>query len=253
MDGGIEKITKIIKQLRGENGCPWDKRQSIETLKPFLIEEVYEVTENIDQKNWRGLAEELGDLLFLLIFMITIAEEEKLFSLSEVIEKVCDKIIKRHPHVFQKNNMGMTPEDVERQWHKLKQLEKGSIMKGIPKALPALLRAYKITKRAQQVGFDWNGPQEVFQKIREEIEELEKEIMKNNIDNIEAEIGDVLLSIVNLARLLNINAEQALQKACDRFLERFSYIEEKLNEMGKTFTEVSFKEMDSLWDEAKRK
>lgn len=253
MKGDIEKIRKIIKELRGENGCPWDKKQNIETLKPFLIEETYEVIENIDNKNWQGLSEELGDLLFLLFFIITIAEEENLFSLSDVVDKVCNKIINRHPHVFQKDNKITTPEEVEKQWYRLKQLEKRSVMEGIPKALPALMRAYKITKRAQQIGFDWNSACEVFQKIKEEIEELEKEIKVNNLNNIKLEIGDVLLSIVNLARLLNINAEEALHNACDRFLERFNYIEQKIKEMGKDFGEVSFHEMDALWDEAKRK
>lgn len=252
MDGSIEKIIQIVKQLRGRDGCPWDKKQNIETLKLFLIEEAYEAVENIDNKNWQGLAEELGDILFLLIFMITIAEEENLFTLSEVIEKVCNKIISRHPHVFQRNKF-MTPEEVEKQWYKLKRLEKASIMDGIPKSLPALLRAHKVTKRAQEVGFDWNSPQEVFKKLKEEVEELEKEIKKNNVKNIEAELGDLLLSIVNLARLLNINAEEALKKACDRFVERFNYIERKIKEMGKNFAEVSLQEMDSLWDEAKGK
>lgn len=253
MEGSIEKIIHIIKQLRGENGCPWDKKQNIETLKPFLIEEAYEAVENIDNKNWQGLAEELGDLLFLLIFIATIAEEEKLFTLSEIIEKVCNKIINRHPHVFKENNKFITPEEIEKQWHKLKQLEKDNIMDGIPTALPALIRAYKITKRAQEVGFDWNSPQEVFSKIKEEIEELEKEIKRNNIKNIEAELGDLLLSIVNLARLLNVNAEEALQKACNRFVERFNYIERKIKEMGKNFAEVSLQEMDLLWNEVKKK
>ncbi len=245
---GIDALKEIMARLRGEGGCPWDRKQTFESLKPFLIEEAYEAAEAIDKGDWEGLKEELGDLLFLIVFLAHIAQERGIFDLEGVMEGVAGKIIRRHPHVFQHLKVS-SPEEVEANWYRIKEREKGSILDGIPKALPALLRAQKLGRRAQRVGFDWEGPEGAFEKIKEELGEMEEAFQRG--EDLGDEIGDLLFSIVNFARLLGVDAEEALHRTCDRFMERFSYVERRLKEEGKSPEEASLQEMDRLWNEAK--
>jgi len=244
---GIERLMEIMARLRGEGGCPWDREQTFESLRPFLLEEAYEVAEAIDQRDWKSLKEELGDLLFHIVFLSRVAEEKGLFDLYEVIEGVANKMIGRHPHVFG-DWVVRGPREVELNWSKLKEREKGrrSLLDGIPRALPALMRAHKITKRASKVGFDWRSAQEVMEKVQEELQEL-KEAMEEEGD-VGAELGDLLFSLVNLSRFLGVDPEEALHGACDRFSERFRHIEERLKG---GLEEATLEEMDQLWDEAK--
>ena len=240
----------ILDRLRGEGGCPWDRKQSFESLKPFIIEEAYEVAEAIDKRNWNELKEELGDLMFLILFFTHIAQEKGIFDLEEMAKGTAQKIMRRHPHVFGDLKV-KDSQEVESNWNKIKEKEKGSLLSGIPRGLPALLRAQKITRRAQSVGFDWEEAKGALEKIEEELRELKEAFEKG--ENLEHEIGDLLLSTVNFCRLVGIQAEEALHKACDRFVERFSYIEKKLKQQGKDLREVSLNEMDRLWNEAKGK
>lgn len=243
---GIEQLVEIVARLRGEEGCPWDREQTFESLRPFVLEEAYEVAEAIDKKDYEGLKEELGDLLFHIVFLSRVAEEKGLFDLYEVIEGVANKMIGRHPHVFGDWTV-KDPREVELNWSKLKESEKGrrSLLDGIPRALPALMRAYKITKKVSKVGFDWCSAEEVMQKVHEELQELKEAVKKEGAG---AELGDLLFSLVNLSRFLGVDPEEALHRACDRFSERFRYIEERLKgRLG----EATLEEMDQLWDEAK--
>ncbi len=241
---------RILDRLRGEGGCPWDRKQTFESLKPFIIEEAYEVAEAIDKRDWNELKEELGDLMFLILFFTHIAQEKGIFDLEEMAKGTAQKIIRRHSHVFGDLKV-KDSQEVENNWHKIKEQEKGGLLSGIPKKLPALLRAQKITRRAQSVGFDWEEAIGALEKIEEELRELKEAFEKG--ENLEHEIGDLLLSTVNLCRLVGIQAEEALHKACDRFVERFSYIEKKLKEQGKDLRKASLNEMDRLWNEAKGK
>lgn len=244
----IEALKEIMARLRSEGGCPWDREQTFETLRPFVIEEAYEVADAIERRNWQDLKEELGDLLFLIVFLARVAEEKGLFDLEGVMEGVAQKIIRRHPHVFGELRLS-SPKEVEVNWDRIKERERGSILNGVPRGLPALLRAQKLTGRAQRVGFDWEGPEGAFEKVREELQEVME--AKGEPERLAEEVGDLLFSAVNLSRLLGVDAEEALHRACDRFVERFRYIEERLKEKGRTPEEATLEEMDRLWDEAK--
>ncbi len=247
---GIERLREIMARLRGEGGCPWDRKQTFHTLRPFVIEEAYEVADAIDREDWEGLKEELGDLLFHIVFLSRVAEERGLFDIYEVIDGVADKMIRRHPHVFG-NWKVKGSKEVEINWQRLKEREKGrsSILDGIPRALPALIRAHKITRRASRVGFDWRDPEGVMEKVEEELRELRDAMARK--ENVKEEVGDLLFSMVNLSRFIGVDPEEALHKACDRFEQRFRYIEGRLKAQGKPLEEASLEEMDKLWDEAK--
>lgn len=246
----IETLKGIMTRLRSEGGCPWDREQTLETLRPFVIEEAYEVADAIEKGNWQDLKEELGDLLFLIVFLARVAEEEGLFDLEGVMEGAAQKIMRRHPHVFGEVKV-KDPKEVEANWDRIKEEEKGSILEGIPRGLPALLRAQKLTRRAQRVGFDWEGPEGAAEKVREELGEVLE--ARGEPERLAEEVGDLLFSAVNLSRLLGVDAEDALHRACDRFAKRFRYIEERLKEKGRTPQEATLEEMDRLWDEAKRR
>lgn len=247
---GIDKLQGIMARLRGEGGCPWDRRQTLQTLRPFVIEEAYEVADAIDRKDWRSLKEELGDLLFHIVFLSRVAEEGGHFDLQGVIDEVADKMVRRHPHVFGERGV-KDAKEVEVNWHRIKEAEKRrtSVLDGIPKALPALMRAHKITRRAEQVGFDWEDVGGVMEKLQEELREL-REVLSSGGDP-EGELGDLLFTVVNLCRFLKVDPERALHKSCDRFEERFRHVEGRLRARGKSPEEVSLQEMDRLWDEAK--
>ncbi len=244
----FEDLKKIMAELRQK--CPWDRKQTHESLKKYLIEEAYEVIDAIDKKDWDALKEELGDLLLQPVFHAKLAEEKGLFNIDDVVDHLCKKLIERHPHVFGEEE-AKTAEEVLKNWEKRKIEKRKSVLEGVPKHMPALMRAYKLQKKAAKVGFDWKDLQEVKNKVLEEWEELNKALQEGDKEKIEHEFGDLLFALVNLARFLNIDPEEALQKANERFIKRFSYVERKVKESGKSWEEFTLQELDKFWEEAK--
>jgi tetrapyrrole methylase family protein/MazG family protein len=253
-DKGFSDLVAIMAKLRGEDGCPWDRRQTKEDLKPFLIEEAYEVLEALDRGDEQGLKEELGDLLFHIIFMARIAEEEGAFNIDDIIAGVTKKMVRRHPHVFGGSEVSGAHE-VEANWARLKSTEKprGSLMEGLPLHLPALMRAFRLSQRASQVGFDWEHKDQVWAKLEEELTEFQEALREEKKDALPEELGDILFTLVNLARFIGVNPEDALRRVTNKFAERFTYIEQKLRDKGKAPHEASLVEMDALWEESKGK
>lgn len=245
------KFVEITKLLRRE--CPWDREQTHASIKHSLIEEAYEVVEAIDNNNIEELKKELGDLLLHVVFHANIAEENNEFTLMDIIEHISEKLISRHPHVFNKTKVDGV-KSVMQNWEKLK-LEEGreSLMDGVPKELPALLRAHRLTDKASRVGFDWEKKEDAWKKVDEEMQELHRSIESGNQEEIEREFGDLLFALVNYSRFININPENALRRTVDKFIARFQYIELRLKEMGKNIHSSSLEEMDKLWEEAKTK
>jgi tetrapyrrole methylase family protein/MazG family protein len=253
--GKLERLVEIMDRLRGDNGCPWDREQSHESLKRYLIEETYELLEVIDLNDKRRMCEELGDVLLQVVFHSQIASENGDFNIEDVINGVCDKLIYRHPHVFG-DVSAETSSEVLKNWEELKKKEKGqssqtSVLKDVPNNLPALMRSYKVQQKAAQVGFDWDNTDDVFAKIREEIDELEAACKKKDTSNIEEEYGDVLFSLVNLSRFVKVHPELTLTQSTNKFISRFEYIEKKSNQLGKKLNEMTLDELNVLWDEAK--
>lgn len=252
---GFEKLVDIMSALRGEKGCPWDREQTRESLKPFLVEETYEVLEAIDEGRPERIKEELGDLLFQIIFHCRIAEEQNEFDINDVIGKISEKMIGRHPHVFGEARYE-TSEEVLKQWEERKKEEgKGteSILEGIPKELPSLLRAHRIQARAARAGFDWARVEDVLKKLEEELAEFREALEKKDQSAIEDELGDIFFVLVNISRFVGVNPEDALRKTISKFISRFRYIEMRAAESGKGLSEMSLEQMDALWDEAKEK
>uniref|UniRef100_A0A7C4EJS8 Nucleoside triphosphate pyrophosphohydrolase n=1 Tax=Thermodesulfovibrio aggregans TaxID=86166 RepID=A0A7C4EJS8_9BACT len=255
MSEKFQKLVEIIEKLRSEKGCPWDRVQTHDTLKRYLLEETYELIEAIEKKDDKAIKEELGDLLLQIVLHSQIAKEDGKFNIDDVIEKICKKMISRHPHVFGEAYFE-TPEEVINQWDERKRQEgklSCSILEGIPIALPSLLRAYKIQSRVSKVGFDWDSVQGIFSKIEEEIKELKNAIKSGDKDKMEEEIGDLLFSVVNLARFLKIDPEGALRKTNRKFEERFKKLEKLAQQKGRSLKDMSLSEMDSLWDEIKKR
>ncbi len=251
----FEKLVKIMTALRGEKGCPWDKEQTRESLKPFLVEETYEVLEAIDEGNPEKIKEELGDLLFQIIFHCQIAKERNEFDMNDVVRKISEKMIGRHPHVFGEATYE-TSEEVLKQWEERKKEEgksRESILEGIPRELPSLLRAHRIQARASRVGFDWKQVEDVVEKLDEELKEFREALERKDQQEIEDELGDVFFVLVNISRFVGVNPEDALRKTISKFISRFRYIEMKSAESGKSLSGMSLEEMDALWDEAKGK
>jgi len=251
----FEKLTAIMAALRER--CPWDREQTPRTLKAYIIEEAYEVLEAIDEKDPVKVKEELGDLLFQIVFQAHIAGEKGQFEMADVLKSISEKMVRRHPHVFGKLKLD-TPEEVVDKWQEHKKKEgklKESVLEGIPLNLPALLRAQKVQKRAARVGFDWERVEDVVRKLEEEIKEFKKAVKRERVnkDEIEDEFGDVLFSLVNIARFAGVDPEEALRKTTARFITRFRHIEKKAKEKGRKLEEMTLKEMDELWEEAKRK
>lgn len=250
----IKRIKEIITILRVE--CPWDKKQNHKTLRSGMIEEAYEVVEAINNDDVENLKEELGDVLLQVVFHSNLAEENKAFDLTDVINDECEKMIRRHPHVFSEeisNNSNESIDKVLEKWENIKAAEKKSItrtqiLESVPKALPALTKATKVQKKAAEVGFDWDDAKDALDKIREETEEL-AEAAPNDIVE---ELGDLLFSVVNVARFLKVDPEEALNEATKKFIRRFAYIEGKSFSYGKPLEDMSLKEMDKLWNEAKK-
>ena len=250
----VQEIVDIMARLRAPDGCPWDIKQTHQSLKPYLIEESCEVLDAIDDEDMGLLEEELGDVLMNLVFHAQLASEKKHFTFQDVARKISEKMIRRHPHVFDENCQ-LTPEEVEAQWDEIKKKEKAereSILEGIPRSLPALSRAQKLQKRAAKVGFDWPDTEGPLDKIAEETEELKEAIAVNSKEEIEAEFGDLLFSMVNLARHLGIDANRALHLSNQKFIDRFQKLEKVCKSEEKQLENMSLEEMDAVWDQIKK-
>jgi len=246
----IEKFIKIVKRLRKD--CPWDREQTHTSIRHSLIEETYEVIEAIDQKDSDELKKELGDLLLHIVLHAVIAEEENSFTLKDVIDSITEKMIRRHPHVFG-TTVVEDSHEVKRNWERIKMTEgRKSVVDGVPKEMPALLRALRIQEKASKVGFDWKKKRDVWKKVEEEMQELaDAERAKNNA-HIEEEYGDLLFSLVNYSRFIGVNPEFALKGSIEKFINRFYHIEEEIQRRGKRIGAVSMKEMDEIWDAKKK-
>ncbi|MDA8106486.1 MAG: nucleoside triphosphate pyrophosphohydrolase [Nitrospiraceae bacterium] len=251
----LDKLIDIMSALRGEKGCPWDKEQTRESLKPFIVEEAYEVLEAIDENSAGAIKEELGDLLFQIVFQCQIAKERGEFDMSGVIEGIGKKMIARHPHVFGDADY-KTSEEVLVHWEAQKKREgkqRDSILDGVPKTLPSLLRAHRVQDRASRVGFDWEKVEDVLPKLDEEIGEFREALQRRKSDEIEDELGDIFFVLVNISRFVGVNPEDALRKTISKFISRFRYIEMSAADAGKTLSDMTLAEMDALWEEAKKK
>lgn len=249
----FEDVVELSKYLRSPEGCPWDKKQTLETLPPFILEEAYEVIQAIETADAEELKEELGDLLFQVVFASQMCSEEGKFGIEDVVDQLFHKLVRRHPHVFGEEKAKDAEEAIKR-WHgeKLKEKTRKRNLLEIPRSMPALLRAQRVGEKASHVGFDWSKPEEVIEKVKEELEELEEAIESKERNAIEREWGDLVFSLVNLARHLKIDAEISAHRATDEFIRRFGRIEEKANEKGKNLSELSLKEIDEIWEEVKR-
>ncbi|MBR0600434.1 nucleoside triphosphate pyrophosphohydrolase [Sinanaerobacter chloroacetimidivorans] len=253
----ITRLADIIALLRSEDGCPWDKVQTHESLKECLIEEAYEVAEAIDRQDMDNLEEELGDVLLQVIFHSDLQKERSGFDLRSIANRECEKMLRRHPHVFLNKNTETIDKAVEK-WENVKRKERGTAthtdsMMNVPRALPALIRSYKIQKKAADVGFDWEDVSDAFSKVKEETCELLEIYREGSEVRIKEEVGDLLFAVVNVARFLGVNPEEALNFTSSKFINRFRFIEESARLRGTTPEEMSLEEMDKLWDEAKEK
>ncbi len=246
----FEYLMEIMYKLRME--CPWDKKQTHDSLKANTLEEAYEVIETIDDKDYEALKGELGDLLLHIVFHSVIANENGNFTIDEVIEGITEKLIRRHPHIFGETKVSGADE-IAKNWETIK-MEEGreSVLEGVPKNLPQLYRAFRMQEKASKVGFDWKDKEPVWNKIQEEINELKEVQSGVNHEKIEEEFGDLLFSLVNYARFIDVNPENALRRTNDKFIKRFSYIEKKLKENGKEITKSTLEEMDKFWEESKK-
>lgn len=250
----FDELVALMTTLRGPNGCPWDRKQTLESLKPFIVEESYEVVDAIDKNDRAALAEELGDFLLQAVFVAEITRAEGSFDIGDAITAIYNKLVRRHPHVFG-DVEAKDAEQVLVNWEKLKNEERKaedkSVLAGVPQALPALLKASRLTEKAARVGFDWRRAEDVFAKIDEEVQELRDAIDGRNPQDIHDEIGDLLFSIANIARKLDVNAEEALQSANRKFKRRFESMERSVRGEGRNLDQLTLEQMDALWDEAK--
>ncbi len=244
------RLVQIMDELREK--CPWDKKQTIQTLRQLTIEETYELTDAITEEDWKGIREELGDILLHIIFYAKIGAEQNQFTLDEVINGVCEKLIFRHPHIYG-DVIVADEEDVKRNWEKLKIKEgKKSVLSGVPKSLPATVKAMRLQEKAKQVGFEWENKEQVWEKVEEEKAELFEAIASGNKSDMEDELGDVFFSLINFARFLRIDAENALERTNKKFIDRFTKMEEAASKTGKALDDMSLDEMDAIWNIIKR-
>ncbi len=250
---GLEQLVSLMARLRAPNGCPWDKEQTLESLRPFILEEAYELVEAIDQSYPAAIREELGDLLLEVLFVSQICAEKAQFTIKDVMKTLEEKLVRRHPHVFRANKAKDSKEALAR-WDKIKDSEKqssSSVLEDVPRALPALVRAHKLSSRAARVGFDWKSVDDVLEKLSEELRELENARNSNNADLLAEELGDLVFTIVNLARHLKVDPEMALHSTNRKFVKRFQHVERRLAEQNRDFADASMEEMEALWEEAK--
>jgi len=245
----FSRLLTIMDELREK--CPWDKKQTIETLRHLTIEETYELVDAISEKDWKGIKEELGDLMLHLVFYAKIGSEQQQFNIDDVINGVCDKLIARHPHIYGDVQV-KDEEEVKQNWEKLKLKEgKTSVLQGVPKALPALVKAIRLQEKSKQVGFEWENASQVWGKVEEEIGELKSAIAEGNAQHVEEEFGDVLFSMVNYARFLSVDAEHALERTNKKFINRFTQMEVAAAKENKLLHDMSLEEMDQLWNQIK--
>jgi MazG family protein len=245
----FQELCNIMAKLRVE--CPWDREQTHDSIKANTLEEAYEAVEAIDLKNYRELKSELGDLLLHILFHSVIAEESGHFNINDVIDSISEKLIRRHPHVFRDVSVNGIKE-ILKNWEEIKLTEgRDSVLEGVPKNFPGLARAYRLQEKASKVGFDWNKKEEVWKKVIEEIEEMHEMELAGNPDELEKEIGDVFFALTNYARFLGINPENALRRTNEKFIARFTYIEKKIKESGRSIGESNLEEMDRFWEESK--
>ncbi len=254
------ELLRVMARLRAPDGCPWDRKQTFQSIKPYLLEETYEVMDAIDAEDWAGLAEELGDLLLQPVFFAEMANEQSLFSISDSLDAINQKLIRRHPHVFG-DASAETPEDVKRRWDEIKQQEKAEggkiadapLLDGVPRSLPALVEAEKISQKAAGAGFEWPDISGVLEKLQEEAAELASARGNAKPMEIEHEVGDLLFTVVNLARFLKVDPEQALRKTSARFRRRFGFVEGEIAGAGGELAGTPLERMEELWEEAKRR
>jgi tetrapyrrole methylase family protein / MazG family protein len=255
-DGALfDRLVDIMATLRSPAGCPWDRAQDSTSLKPYLLEEAYEVLEALEEGTPHTLKDELGDLLFQVIFHAQLARERGDFDVYDILAGTIAKMIRRHPHVFG-SAAASTPKEALQNWEEIKRQEKTategtSVLDGVPRQLPSLLRAHRLQDKAARVGFDWERIDQVWEKLAEEIHELQVSVAEQNHAKIEEELGDVFFSLVNLARFLEVNPDEALHKTTAKFIQRFQFIERELNRQGKTPKQATLAEMDALWEQAK--
>ncbi len=252
LDNGtaFSRLVQIMDELREK--CPWDKKQTIQTLRQLTIEETYELADAITENDWKGIKEELGDIMLHLVFYAKIGAEQKQFTLDEVIISVCDKLISRHPHVYSDTHVN-DEEDVKKNWEKLKLKEgKTSVLSGVPKSLPSMVKAMRLQEKAKQVGFEWDTKEQVWEKVEEEKMELFEAIESGELNKIEDELGDVFFSLVNFARFLQVDAENALERTNKKFINRFTSMETEALKDGKYLHEMSLEEMDGIWNRIKK-
>lgn len=254
----FQQLVAIMARLRGENGCPWDREQTFDSIKPYTLEETYEVLDAIDRRDWPELAEELGDFLLQAVFYAQMAGEEKLFEISDALDAINSKLIRRHPHVFGEESAA-TAGDVKRIWGEVKAAEKKDkgrdeqgLLDPVPRALPALVEAQQIASRAAGAGFDWENAEQVIEKLHEELAEFDGARRNASQDEMEDELGDLLFVIVNIARFVKVDPEQALRRTNAKFRRRFAFIEGKLAERGRKLADSNIQEMEELWQESKR-
>jgi len=244
------QLVKIMDELREK--CPWDRKQTIQTLRSMTIEETYELADAIIDEDWKGIKEECGDMLLHILFYAKIGSEQNQFSLQDVIEGISEKLIKRHPHIYGDVKVN-DDEDVKKNWEQIKLSEgKKSVLSGVPKTLPAVVKATRIQKKAKQVGFEWENKEDVWKKVDEETNELKDAVLSGNKDEMENELGDLMFSLINYARFLQIDAETALERTNKKFIDRFTKMESMAADKGKQLAEMSLTEMDALWNEIKK-
>lgn len=244
------RLVQIMEELREQ--CPWDKKQTIETLRPLTIEETYELADAIAENNWKHIKEELGDLLLHIVFYSKIGAEQQQFSLDEMINGICEKLIARHPHIYGEVKVS-GEEEVKRNWEKLKMKEgKTSVLQGVPSSLPSLVKAIRIQEKAKQVGFEWDDREQVYHKIEEELKELHEVVEAGDNDRMEDEMGDVFFSLINYARFLQIDADLALERTNKKFISRFQRMEQVALSEGKKLEDMTLEEMDAIWNSIKQ-
>ncbi|MBW8684928.1 nucleoside triphosphate pyrophosphohydrolase [Chitinophaga rhizophila] len=246
----FNRLLEIMDDLREK--CPWDRKQTIQTLRQQTIEELYELADAITEQDWKSIREELGDLLLHIVFYAKIGKEQQQFTIEDVINGICDKLIYRHPHIYG-DVKAETEEEVKQNWEKLKLKEgKSSVLSGVPVSLPALVKAMRLQSKAQKVGFEWDNAEQVWDKLKEEMDELHEVVQLGQPDRIEDEFGDVMFSLVNYSRFLKVDAENALERTNKKFIRRFQQMEQMAVAQGKALDEMSLTEMDALWNEVKK-
>ena len=244
------RLIGIMDELREQ--CPWDKKQTVQTLRSLTIEETYELADAITGDDWKGIKEEIGDLLLHIVFYAKIGAEEQQFTLTEAINGICDKLVARHPHIYGDVSV-KDEEEVKQNWEKLKLKEgKKSVLSGVPASLPAVVKATRLQEKARQVGFEWDQKEQVWDKVQEEMQELQEAVAENEQDRVEEELGDLFFSLVNYARFLRVDAENALEKTNKKFINRFTSMEQQALQNGKALADMTLEEMDAIWNAVKK-